>query len=92
VRLFKHDFDRKGNGVKWAIACALAAAADDEVIADVIELFQDPWHRENRIAFPVALKRSRVANERVVALEKEREDPEVGVEVQRVLRPSRKRR
>lgn len=49
LRLFKQDFDRTTYGPKFTIGLALAASADDEVIADVIELFQDPRHGPNRV-------------------------------------------
>jgi hypothetical protein len=91
VSLFRREFDRKANGVKWAIGCALAAAADDEVMPDVIALFRDSRHGENRIAFVRPLARSHLANARA-ALEAARQDPEVAREVSRVIDGTNRRR
>jgi hypothetical protein len=92
LKLFKQDFDQGTNGLKWCIGCALAAAADDSVIQDVIDLFGDPRHGRNRIVFATTLERSRAANAQI-ALEKAREDPQLAAEVRRVLdRRPRKRR
>jgi hypothetical protein len=89
LSLFRNDFDQKANGVKWAIGCALAAAADDEVMPDVIELFENSRHGENRLAFVDALKQSRRADARA-ALEKARQDPQLAREMRRLLGRPRK--
>jgi hypothetical protein len=89
VSLFRREFDPRPNGVKWAIGCALAAAADDDVIQDLIALLSEKRHGENRVAFMIALKRSRLANARV-ALEAGRSDPDLTREISRLLdRPGR---
>jgi hypothetical protein len=91
LKLFQQDFDPKANGVKWAVGAGLAAAADDEVIGDLIALFRNPRHGENRVVFVEALSKSRNAEARL-ALEQAREDPAVSREIRRVLdRPRRKR-
>lgn len=86
LKLFRQDFDQKGNGVKWAVGAALAAAADDEVIQDLVRLFSDPRHGENRVVFVEVLKQSRNVDART-ALERAREDPQVAREIRRVLGP-----
>jgi hypothetical protein len=90
LNLFRHSLEAKPNGVKWAIGLALAAAADDEVMPDVIALFRDRRHGENRLAFTKALKRSRLANARA-ALEQGREDPQLVKEISRELDSPRRR-
>lgn len=59
LSLFRREFDPKTNGVKWAIGCAVAAAAKDEVVSDVIALLRESRHGENRVAFiePLAIPR-----------------------------------
>ena len=89
LKLFRQSFEQEPNGVKWAIGCALAAAADDEVMSDVIALFCDPRHGENRLAFVDALRRSRNAAARA-AMEEAREDPQLAREMRRVLGRPRK--
>jgi hypothetical protein len=92
VRLFKSEPDVSENGVKWAIGCILAVAANDSVMPNVIELFEDPRHHRHRIAFILTLKRSRLASARA-ALDAAREDPELGREVRRLVgRPRRRPR
>ena len=89
LALFERDFDRKPNGVKWAIGWALAQASDDQVIGDVIELFADPRHGENRLPLILALKRSRLPQARA-ALDRARNDPDLGPEIRRLVGRPRK--
>jgi HEAT repeat protein len=92
LSLFRRDFDQNPNGVKWAIGCALGAAADDEVVSDLVELFRDTRHGVNRLAFIDGLARSRSANARA-ALEAGRADPQLTKEISRVLdRPLKRRK
>jgi hypothetical protein len=92
IRLFRAQFDANPNGVKGALAVALSEAADDEVMSDLIELFEEPRHGESRIFFVTTLKRSRLANARA-ALAAGRQDPQLVREIVRVLdRPKRRSR
>jgi hypothetical protein len=84
-QLFRLNQDRKGNGVKWAIGCALSAASDDSVIHDVIALVSDPTHGENRIALLDPLARSKSA-EAHAALRAAVSDPELAREAKHLLR------
>lgn len=84
LKLFRQDFDQKANGVKWAVGAALAATADDDVIHDLIPLFRDPRHGENRVVFVEALIKSRNKEARA-AIENARQDPQVSREIHRVL-------
>ena len=91
LRLFRAEFSTNPNGFKGALAVAMSAAADDEVMSDVIELLQQPRHGECRIYFVETLKRSKLANARA-ALEAGRQDPQLVREIQRVLdRPKRRK-
>ena len=91
LALFKAETDRSANGVKWAIGCALAKAAHKEVIPDVIELFEDLQHGENRIILCGPLMRSKNPRARE-ALEAARQDPDLAREVNRLLDCSLRRR
>ena len=89
LSLFRREFGGKPNGVKWALAVALAAAADEEVMADLVEAFRDRRHGANRAAFVETLSRSRSSAARAV-LEEGRNDADVRHEISRVLdRPKR---
>jgi hypothetical protein len=90
LTLFRREFGGKANGIKWALGVALAAAADDEVMPDLISLFQDKRHGENRVAFVEALARSGLANARL-ALEASRDDLDVAREISRVLDRSKRK-
>lgn len=84
LSLFKRETDKNANGVKGAIGCVLAKAADESVMPDLIGLFEDPRHGENRIIFVGALKRSRNLKARA-ALEAARQDPQLAREVRRLV-------
>jgi small ligand-binding sensory domain FIST len=70
------------SGVRFAAALALAAAADDSVMADIVRIVGDPSCGIDRVALLPALQRSsrRDAIELVDAL---RADPVLGREVKR---------
>jgi HEAT repeat protein len=73
-------------GVKWAIHLALAAAADESVLEDLIELAKDRRHGRNRAMFVDAL--SRIRDPRAsVALDQLEDDPDIAVDVRRVRKP-----
>jgi hypothetical protein len=63
---------------------AIAAAATDEVIGDVIVLARDSAHGESRLLLLRALARSRDPRARA-ALEEFAEDPELSKEAGRLL-------
>jgi hypothetical protein len=73
-RAFQQEEDPTTHGVKWALACALGAAADEEVIRDVAALAREARHGLNRLAFVKALRRSRDPLAAQV-LEELRQDP-----------------
>ena len=92
LRLFRAQFARTSpGGMKEGLAVALSAIADDELMPDVIELFQQRRHGECRLYFVRTLKRSKLANARV-ALEAGRQDPQLVKEIVAVVdRPKRRR-
>src|SRR5690606_10670983 len=83
-RLFETEADATTTGVKWALGCALAAAATDGVIGDVIHLLRDRRHGGNRTALISALARSADPRARRALMEAGA-DPELATEVQRAL-------
>lgn len=87
LRLFESEADSTTTGVKWALGCALAAAATDDVINDVIRLLQDRSHGGNRIALISGLARSADPQARRALMEAGA-DPELATEVQRALKHS----
>ncbi len=77
--------------VRWALACALSAAATDDVIDRVIELVRDPSVGEDRLILLHALVRSKKALATQV-LEDLRGDPQLAREIRVLLgRPRRNR-
>jgi HEAT repeat protein len=82
--LFVRERDRTTSGPKWALACALAAAADDDVLPDVIALVQDERHGENRAPLLDALARSRRPEARQMLLEL-RDTSDLAGDVQRLV-------
>lgn len=86
-RLFETEADATTTGVKWALGCALAAAATDGVIGDVIHLLRDRRHGGNRTALISALARSADPRARRALMEAGA-DPELATEVQRALKLS----
>lgn len=85
LRLFETDPDPTSTGVKWALGCALAAAATDaaatdDVIEDVIRLLRDRRHGLSRVALVDVL--ASAASGKV--LDELSSDPELAKEVQNV--------
>lgn len=82
-KVFEEEKDTTTHGPKWALACALAAAADEDVIRDLSALAREPRHGLVRLAFVKALVRSRdpVAGK---VLEELRQDPAFEQEIRRV--------
>lgn len=87
---FESDDDTAATGVKWFVGCAIAAAATDDVVGDVIRLFRDTRHGANRLAFvaPLAKSRDPRALDSLLQL---REDPQLGPEIGRALRQTHAR-
>lgn len=83
--LFESDPDTTAMGSKWAIGCALGAAATDDVIEDVIRLVRNPEHADNRSALFVALERSTDPRSRET-LEKLSADPRLEYEAKKSLK------
>jgi hypothetical protein len=67
------------------LACAIAAAATDDVISDVVDLVRDESHGQNRLLLLKALAKSK-RPEVQDFLSLLRNDPTLQVEVRRVLR------
>lgn len=74
-----------GTDAKDGLAVALAAASDDEVIGDVIELARDERHGASRLLLLGALKRSKDPRAHS-ALEQLEADPELTKEVRRIMK------
>lgn len=85
LELFRTSQEQKVNGVKTALAVALAAAADDDVVGEVIRLVEDPSHGEHRIMLLNVLARSSRQEARS-ALEKAAHDPQLEKEARVQLR------
>jgi hypothetical protein len=87
TRLFRKEKEER---VKDGLAAAIAAAADDEVIGDVIALVRDKRHGSSRVLLLSALDRSADSRARA-ALMALGTDPDLAKEIQFLLR-RRKRR
>lgn len=75
-------------GLRWAAGCALGAAANDDVIADVLRLASDPKYGFDRAALLPALARSDDARAKML-LHRLRDDPVLAKEVKKLRRVSR---
>jgi hypothetical protein len=76
LELFQSRPAGRIGGVKSALSFALVAAADDDVIADIIALVSNPAHGEDRIPLLDALARSSSAEAHRV-LEHATQDPQL---------------
>ena len=83
IRLYQDE--PSGTDTKIGLAAALAAAADREVIGDVITLAQDAKHGQSRLLLLRALKRSKAPEARAALAELE-DDPELTGEVRHLLK------
>ncbi len=83
-RVFEADPSQSGSGAKFAVGLALANAADDSVLEDVIRLACDARHGESRAGLLFALCRSRQPRARAALLEL-REDPQLTQVVDQLL-------
>jgi HEAT repeat protein len=83
--MFVTEQDATGSGLKWALGCALAGAADDDVLEDVIELVLDTRHGVNRAALLSALDKSPRPRAREVLLGL-RKDPQLAQAARQVIR------
>jgi hypothetical protein len=77
--------------VKWALACAVSGAADDEQLEKVIELITDESLGLNRLPLLAVLARSKNQSARDT-LDKLRADRQLGREVRRLFGRPRKSR
>lgn len=77
--------DEPEDRVKCGLAVAIAAAADDEVIGEVIALARDPRHGSSRLLLLRALERSADPRARA-ALMNLGTDPDLTKEIQVILR------
>ena len=85
LELFETNSEVAVNGFKTALAGVLAAAADDEVIEDVIKLVEDHRHGQHRVILLHALAMSPRPRARE-ALERALEDPQLAKEARIQLR------
>jgi len=82
TRLYRDEQDRRA---KDGLAVAIAAAADDDVIGDVIALARDARHGSSRLLLLSALERSRDPRARAALMDLGT-DPELKKEIQVILR------
>jgi hypothetical protein len=88
TRLYQEEHDTRA---KDGLAVAIAAAADEKVIDDVIALARDPRHGPSRLLLLRALERSRARRCRA-ALMVLGTDPELKDEIEVVLRRLKRRK
>lgn len=88
TRLYREEVIKDA---KDGLAVAIAGAADDSVIEEVIDLVRDVRHGASRTLLLGALERSVTPKIRTALLELEA-DPEIGEEVQIILRRLGRRR
>jgi HEAT repeat protein len=88
LNAFRHEKDNTTIGPKWAIAVALGATGNDDVLDEVIELVSDKSLGENRVPLLQVLCRSH--NPRAFQLlEKLKDDQEIGRDARLALRKFR---
>jgi hypothetical protein len=85
VNRFLAETDTTTHGMKWALHLAIAAAADISVVDTLIRLAVDRRHGRNRAMFVDALARMNDPRARVTLAELA-SDPDLGGDVQRVLK------
>lgn len=78
IDAFKEDPDKASNGAKWAIGNALYELADKSYISEIANLALDRSHGKGRFMLVKKLKRSKTQIARE-ALEKLKDDPDVGI-------------
>ena len=92
LRLYWQRPDVSGpHNVKWAIGCALAASATDDVIDDVIALVREPRHGEDRAVFLRVLSASPLPRAQA-AFEDAARDPQLMKEARFIKRVSERQR
>lgn len=84
LRVFEDEANTSVIDVKWAIGCAIASAATDAVIGDLIRLLHDRRHGAHRLAFISALARSADPRARQAMMETAT-DPDLALELERAL-------
>ncbi|MGE3731245.1 MAG: hypothetical protein AB7F83_11920 [Lysobacterales bacterium] len=82
--VFEADPSHSGAGSKFAVGLALATAADDSVLEELIRLACDSRHGESRVALLLALCKSQQPIARAALLEL-REDPQLTQAVDQLL-------
>jgi hypothetical protein len=82
VNLFRDEHEKRA---KDGLAVAIAATADDEAIADVIQLVRDSRHGPSRLLLLKALERSSDSRAHATLAEL-RTDPELQKEIRVILR------
>jgi len=90
VDQFRRDPDTEAFGAKGGIGVALAAAADDTVMGEVIDLIRDRRHGGNRAFLIAALARSSRPEVHQVLLDL-KDDDEIGYDVRKTLRLMRRK-
>lgn len=89
LSIFEAAPSQETGGLRWAAGCALGAAADDGVIAEVIRIVSDVRYGVDRAPLLPALDRSHDARARML-LHELRADPVLGKEVKKLRRVNRK--
>jgi len=88
---FRTETDATTHGVKWALACALGAAATDDELAEVSQLLRDRSLGRNRAPLLQVLARSQRA-EAAELLQELLAEPELVDDVKKALRSQRVRK
>jgi hypothetical protein len=83
--LFESNNESETDGLKFALAVALAGAADDSVMPDVIRLALDKHHGMNRAPFIHALARSSRSDARSTLIQL-KQDEELSWSVRQLLK------
>jgi len=91
VDAFRADPDREGMGAKAGVALALAAAANDSVMPEIVQLLREREHGQNRAFLLNALRRSNDPQAIKVLMELG-SDEQLARDAQKVLRQRAKSR
>ncbi len=89
LSVFEAAPSKDSGGLRWAAGCALGAAADDGVIAEVMRIVSDLDYGFDRATLLPALGRSHDARASML-LHELRADPVIGKEVKKLRRMNRK--
>lgn len=83
--VFEASPAQKNGGLRWAAACALGSAADDGVVAEVMQIVRDPIYGFDRAPLLPVLARSSDPQAKML-LHELRADPVLGKEVKKMRR------